>query len=158
MILGELFMEVILLKDVKGTGKKGEIHNVAAGYAQNFLIKNGLAKEATPAEKSKLNAQLKAKQRDEKEILEEAKKQKELLENNSIEIYEKASDDGRLFGSITTKKIADALKEQLDVNVDKRKITQKIPMRSLGTQQVEVKLHNQVTASLTVRALGLDEK
>ncbi|MEY8291754.1 50S ribosomal protein L9 [Carnobacteriaceae bacterium 52-44] len=151
-------MEVILLKDVKGTGKKGEIHEVANGYAQNYLIKNGLAKEATPGAKSKLNAQIKAKKREEAEMLEEAKEQKEVLENNAVEIYEKASDDGRLFGSITTKKIADAMKEQLDINVDKRKITQKIPMRSLGTQNVEVKLHNQVTANLTVRALPIDEK
>lgn len=151
-------MEVILLKDVKGTGKKGEIHEVANGYAQNYLIKNGLAKEATAGAKSKLKAQIQAKKRDEAEMLEEAKQQKEVLENNAVEIYEKASDDGRLFGSITTKKIADAMEEQLDINVDKRKITQKIPMRSLGTQNVEVKLHNQVTANLTVRALPIDEK
>ena len=149
-------MEVILLKDVKGTGKKGEVHTVAAGYAQNFLIKNGLAKEATNAAKSTLKAQKKANAREQEEILEEAKKQKEILEDNAIEIREKASDDGRLFGSITTKKIADAIEEQLNIKVDKRKITQKIPMRSLGTQTVEVKLHNKVTAALTVRALGLD--
>src|SRR5699024_3805505 len=151
-------MEVILLKDVKGTGKKGEIHEVANGYAQNYLIKNGFAKEATASAKSKLKAQIKAKKRDVAEMLEEAKKQKEILENNPVETYEKVSEDGRLFGSITTKKIADAIKEQLDISVDKRKITQKIPLRSLGTQNVEVKLHNQVTASLTVRALSIEEK
>lgn len=150
-------MEVILLKDVKGTGKKGEIHKVAPGYAQNYLIKNGLAKEATNAAKSALKAKKKADEREQAEILEEAKKHKELLENNAVEIHEKASDDGRLFGSITTKKIADAIEEQLGVKIDKRKITQKIPMRSLGTQTVEVKLHNEVTASLTVRALELKE-
>ena len=133
-------MEVILLKDVKGTGKKGEIHNVAAGYAQNYLIKNGLAKEATNAAKSALQAKKKASAREEQESLENAKKQKEMLEESAVEIYEKASDDGRLFGSITTKKIADAMDEQLGVKVDKRKITQKIPMRSLGAQTVEVKL------------------
>ena len=82
-------MEVILLKDVKGTGKKGEIHEVANGYAQNYLIKNGFAKEATASAKSKLKAQIKAKKRDEAEMLEEAKKQKEILENNPVEIYEK---------------------------------------------------------------------
>lgn len=151
-------MEVILLKDVKGTGNKGEIHDVAIGYAQNYLIKNGLAKEATPAEKSKLKAQTKAKQRSEAVVLEEAKKDKEKLEKNPVEIFEKASEDGRLFGSITTKKIADAMKDQLDINVDKRKITQKIPMRSLGSQNVEVKLHNKVTANLTVRALPIEDK
>ena len=149
-------MEVILLKDVKGTGKKGEIHNVAAGYAQNYLIKNGLAKEATNAAKSALQAKKKASAREEQESLENAKKQKEMLEESAVEIYEKASDDGRLFGSITTKKIADAMDEQLGVKVDKRKITQKIPMRSLGAQTVEVKLHNKVTAALTVRALPIE--
>lgn len=150
-------MEVILLKDVKGTGKKGEIHKVAAGYAQNFLIKNGLAKEATNAAKQALKAKKKADERDEQQALEDSKKQKEILENNPVEIFEKASDDGRLFGSITTKKIADAIEEQLDIKIDKRKISQKIPMRSLGTQTVDVKLHNKVTASLTVRALELEE-
>ncbi len=150
-------MEVILLKDVKGTGKTGEIHKVSPGYAQNYLIKNGLAKEATAGAKKALKAKKKAEQRDEAQMLEEAKKQKEILEENPVEVYEKASEDGRLFGSITTKKIADAIEEQLDIKVDKRKITQKMPMRSLGSQTVEVKLHNQVTASLTVRALELEE-
>lgn len=151
-------MEVILLKDVKGTGKEGEIHDVAVGYAQNYLIKNGLAKEATAGAKSKLKAQIKAQKRTEAEVLEEAKRDKEKLENNPIELFEKASDDGRLFGSITTKKIADAMKDQLGISVDKRKITQKIPMRSLGSQNVEVKLHNKVTANLTVRALPIEDK
>ena len=75
-------MEVILLKDVKGTGKEGEIHDVAVGYAQNYLIKNGLAKEATAGSKSKLQAQIKAQKRTEAEVLEEAKRDKEKLENS----------------------------------------------------------------------------
>lgn len=150
-------MEVILLKDVKGTGKEGEIHEVATGYAQNYLIKNGLAKEATSGAKKVLDAKQEAEERNQEEALEEAKKQKEILENNPVEIFEKAAEDGRLFGSVTTKKIADAIEEQLGIKVDKRKITQKIPMRSLGTQNVDVKLHKQVTASLTVRALQADE-
>ncbi len=151
-------MEVILLEDVKGTGKKGEIHDVAVGYAKNYLIKNGLAKEATAGAKKALQAKKQAKKREEAEELEEAKKQKEILENNPIEIYEKAADDGRLFGSITTKKIAEEIKKQLNLKVDRRKMTQKLPMRSLGTQTVEVKLHNEVTANLTVRALDIEDK
>lgn len=151
-------MEVILLKDVKGTGKKGEIHEVSNGYAQNYLLKNNLAKEATAGAKKVLENKKEAEQRDEEESLEAAKKQKEFLEKNPVEIFEKASEDGRLFGSITTKKIADAIEDQLDIKVDKRKITQKIPMRSVGSQSVEVKLHNKVTAELTVRALELEEK
>lgn len=151
-------MEVILLKDVKGTGKVGEVHEVSNGYAQNYLIKNGLAREATAGAKKTLKAKKAADKRDQQEMLNDAIKEKEILEKNPIELYEKASEDGRLFGSITTKKIADAIEEQLDIKIDKRKITQKMTMRSLGTQTVDVKLHNKVTATLTVRALELEEK
>lgn len=151
-------MEVILLKDVKGTGKKGEIHDVSVGYARNYLIKNGLAKEATAGAKNALKAKKKVAQREEAERLEEAKKQKELLEKNPIVIYEKAAEDGRLFGSITTKKIADEIQKQLGIKVDRRKMTQKVPMRSVGSQTVELKLHNDVTANVTVRALDIAEK
>jgi len=150
-------MEVILLEDVKGTGNKGEIHDVADGYARNYLIRQGLAKEATAGAKNELEAKKEAEEREEQEELEEAREQKEVLENNAIEVYEKAADDGRLFGSVTTMKIADAVEEQLHIKVDKRKISQSMPMRALGSQTVEVKLHNDVSADLTVRALQLEE-
>lgn len=150
-------MEVILLKDVKGTGKKGELHDVKTGYAQNFLIKRGLAVEATQAAKSKLKAKKKADARNEAEALQEAEEQKEILENNPIEIQEKAADDGRLFGSVTTKKIAEAIKDQLDIDIDKRKIEQKMPMRSVGTQTVTIKLHQQVQAKVAIRVIPLAE-
>jgi len=147
-------MEVILLKDVKGTGKKGEIKNVSDGYARNFLIKKGIAEEATPSAKKELTMKKKAQKREEQEILEEAKKEKEVLEENAIEIYEKAAEDGRLFGSVTTKQIAKAIEKQLGIKVDKRKIEQSIPMRSLGSQKMDIKLHKDVTAEITVRVLA----
>ncbi|WP_080145956.1 50S ribosomal protein L9 [Marinilactibacillus piezotolerans] len=146
-------MEVILLKDVKGTGKKGEIKNVSDGYANNFLLKKGLAKEATSAARKELSAKKNAVKREENEILEAAEADKKTIEENPIEIHEKAAEDGRLFGSVTTKQIAKELEKQLGIKVDKRKITQDIPMRALGSQKMEVKLHNQVTAELTVRVL-----
>ncbi|GAB2487738.1 50S ribosomal protein L9 [Alkalibacterium psychrotolerans] len=149
-------MEVILLKDVKGTGKKGETKNVSDGYANNYLIKKGLAKEATSSAKKELNMKKKAEQREEAEILEEARKQKELLEENPIEIKEKAAEDGRLFGSVTTKQIAKEIQKQLGIKVDKRKINQALPMRSVGTQSVDIKLHKEVTADVTVRVLARD--
>ncbi|MCC5889764.1 MAG: 50S ribosomal protein L9 [Alkalibacterium sp.] len=149
-------MEVILLKDVKGTGKKGETKNVSDGYANNFLIKRGLAKEATSSAKKELNMKKKAEQREEQEILEEAKKEKEILEENPIELKEKAAEDGRLFGSVTTKQIAKEIEKQLNIKVDKRKIDQAIPMRSVGTQTVKIKLHKKVTAEVTIRVLALD--
>lgn len=144
-------MEVILLQDVKKTGKKGEIKEVSDGYARNFLIKKGLAKEATVGAKKELEAKNQARKREEKEEFEEAKKQKEILEDNPIEILEKASEDGRLFGSITTKQIAEQVKKQLGIKVDKRKINQNVQMRSVGSQEVEVKLHRDVIAKLLVR-------
>lgn len=144
-------MEVILLQDVKKTGKKGEIKEVSDGYARNFLIKKGLAKEATAGAKKELKAKNQARKREEKEEFEEAKKQKEILEGNPIEILEKASEDGRLFGSVTTKQIAEQVKKQLGIKVDKRKINQNVQMRSVGSQEVEVKLHRNVIAKLLVR-------
>ncbi len=149
-------MEVILLENVKGTGKKGEIHEVSDGYARNFLIKQGKAKEATPGEKKKLSAKKQAKRREEREELEEAKKFKSILEDNPIDIKEKASEDGRLFGSITTKQIAEEVEKQLDIKIDKRKINQRVQMRSVGSQEVEVKLHTDVTAKLLVRVEGIE--
>ena len=144
-------MEVILLQDVKKTGKKGEIKEVSDGYARNFLIKKGLAKEATAGAKKELEAKNQARKREEKEEFEKAKKQKEILEGNPIEILEKASEDGRLFGSVTTKQIAEQVKKQLGIKVDKRKINQNVQMRSVGSQEVEVKLHRDVIAKLLVR-------
>lgn len=149
-------MEVILLKDVKGTGNKGEIHNVSDGYARNFLLKRGLAKEATSSARDELNAKKKAKSREESEILEEAKKEKGIIENNPIEIKEKAAEDGRLFGSVTTKQIAKEVEKQLGIKLDKRKINQKINMRAIGSQKVDIKLHKKVSAELVVRVTAID--
>lgn len=149
-------MEVVLLKDVKGTGKKGEIKNVSDGYANNFLLKKGLAKEATNAAVKELSAKKNAMKREENEILEAAKQDKKKIEDNSIELHEKAAEDGRLFGSVTTKQIAKELEKQLGIKVDKRKLNQPIPMRAVGSQNVEVKLHKEVTAELTVRVTAID--
>ena len=148
-------MRVIFLKDVKGQGKKGEVKEVPNGYASNFLFKKGLAKEATAASVSELKGKKKAQENQEAEILEEAKKLKDFLEKeeNAIEIKSKAADDGRLFGSVTTKQIAAAAKKQLDVELDKRKIELNVPMRSLGSQTMDVKIHPQVVAEITVRVV-----
>lgn len=153
-------MKVIFLEDVKGKGKKGEVKNVAIGYAQNFLFKNGLAKEATPGNMKELKAKKQAQAREEEEVHQEAVELKELLENedNAIEIYTKSAEDGRLFGSVTTKQIAAHVQKQLGVKLDKRKIDMKLPMRSLGSQKIDVKLHSDVTATLTVRVLPEESK
>ncbi|WEV45057.1 50S ribosomal protein L9 [Streptococcaceae bacterium ESL0687] len=145
-------MKVIFLADVKGKGKKGEIKEVPSGYAQNFLIKKNLAKEATNAAISELKGQKKAQDKQEAEILAEAKKLKELLEEEGtmVELTEKVGKDGRLFGAINSKKIASALSDQYQVKLDKHKIQLENPIKSLGVTKVPVKLHRDVTATIRV--------
>ncbi|MBB6282978.1 50S ribosomal protein L9 [Geobacillus subterraneus] len=143
-------MKVIFLKDVKGKGKKGEIKNVADGYANNFLFKQGLAIEATPANVKALEAQKQKEQRQAAEELANAKKLKEQLEKLTVEIAAKAGEGGRLFGSITSKQIAEALQAQHGLKLDKRKIELVDAIRALGYTNVPVKLHPEVTATLKV--------
>lgn len=143
-------MKVILLKDVKGQGKKGEIKNVSDGYARNFLLKQNLAIEATQGNMKTLDAQKNKQQQEEKEILEEAKEQKQHLEKISVELLAKSGEGGRLFGSITSKQIAEELKKKHKIKIDKRKIELDDPIRSLGVTKVPVKLHPEVTATLAV--------
>lgn len=143
-------MKVILLKDVKGTGKKGEIKKVAAGYANNYLIKNGLAVEATPGNIKGLKAKKKKEEKLAKEELEEAKRLKAKLDELTVELKAKSGDGGRLFGSITTKQISETLKKDHQMKIDKRKMELDEPIRALGYTKVPVKLHPEVTATLTV--------
>ncbi|MEB3750671.1 MULTISPECIES: 50S ribosomal protein L9 [Geobacillus] len=143
-------MKVIFLKDVKGKGKKGEIKDVADGYANNFLFKQGLAIEATPANIKALEAQKQKERRQAAEELANAKKLKEALEKLTVEIAAKAGEGGRLFGSITSKQIVEALYDQHGVKLDKRKMELADAIRSLGYTNVPVRLHPEVTATLKV--------
>lgn len=149
-------MKVIFLEDVKGKGKKGEVKNVADGYAQNYLIKNGLAKEATNSSVSALQGQKKAEDKKAQEQLDEANKLKAFLEAEEtvITVKAKSGEDGRLFGSVTSKQVADQLNKQYKVKLDKRKIDLKEPIRALGFVKLEVRLHLKVTATLTVHIVG----
>lgn len=149
-------MRVIFLKDVKGKGKKGEIKNVADGYANNFLLKNGLAEEATTSSVSALKGQQKAEDKKAAEELQVAQDLKALLEKEetAITIPAKAGEDNRLFGSITSKQVAEHLNKQHKVKLDKRKINLPNPIRSLGYTRMEVRLHPEVTATLTVRVVA----
>jgi large subunit ribosomal protein L9 len=128
-------MKVIFLKDVKGKGKKGEVKNVADGYAHNFLIKQGLAIEASNANVSTLEGQKKKEDKRAAEELAEAKK---------------LGEGGRLFGSITTKQIAEELQKKQGIKIDKRKMELSDAIRTLGSTKVPVKLHHEVLATLTV--------
>lgn len=143
-------MKVILTKDVKGTGKKGEVKEVAVGYATNFLIKKGLAVEATPANMKKLEQDEKNKAAAEAEEKDAAIQLKDNLADLTVEVTAKSGEGGRLFGSITSKQIAEALKKEHGYKVDRRKIELDEPIRSLGYSTVPVKLHPEVSGSIKV--------
>ncbi|MBM7662233.1 large subunit ribosomal protein L9 [Bacillus mesophilus] len=148
-------MKVIFLKDVKGKGKKGEVKNVADGYAHNFLIKQGLAVEANSSTVNTLEAQKKKEQKEAEAELQEAQQLKEKLEQLTVTLTAKSGEGGRLFGSITTKQVADELQKVHKIKIDKRKMDLNEPIRSLGVTNVPVKLHTEVIATLKVHVKEL---
>ena len=143
-------MKVILLQDVKGTGKKGEIKEVSDGYARNFLLKKKVAVEANNTNLKELDEKSKSKERKELIEYEESVLLGKQMEDVNIEIFSKAGEGGRLFGSITSKEIAEQLKKQKNIDVDKRKILLDEPIRSLGSRFVEIKIHQKVTTKVRV--------
>ena len=143
-------MKVIFLKDVKGKAKKGEVKNVPDGYARNYLLKNKLAEEATSGNMKALDAKKRKNAQLEQQEKEEAMNLKDSLAELTIEIKAKSGDNGRLFGSITSKQIAEALQKQHGHKLDKRKIELDQPIRSLGYTTIPVKLHPEVPGSVKV--------
>ena len=144
-------MQVILLEDVKSLGKKGEIVNVNDGYARNFILPKKLGLEATSKNLNDLKLQ---KQNDEKvaqEKLDAAKALAEEIKEKSITVKIQAGVEGKVFGSISSKEIATEAKKQLNMDIDKKKIVIPDAIKSLGTYNVNIKLHKDVTATLTVK-------
>ena len=146
-------MKVILLADVKGKGKKGEIKEVPTGYAQNFLIKKNLAKEANAQAIGELRGKQKSEEKAHAELLAEAQKIKAKLEEEAtvVQFTEKIGPDGRTFGSITNKKIAEELEKQFGIKIDKRHIQVSSPIRSTGLIDVPVKIYQDVTGVINIR-------
>lgn len=143
-------MKVILQADVKGQGKKGDMINVSDGYARNFLLPKGLAVEATKSNIEAVKTQ-KAAQAHKKELeLQAAKELAQKISECTVTIKAKAGENGKLFGSITSKDIAEALQSQHKIKIDKRKINLDEAIKALGTMEVEVKVYPEVTAKLTV--------
>lgn len=143
-------MKVILLEDVKALGKKGQIVNVNDGYARNFILPKKLGLEAN---NKNLNDLKLKKANDEKiaqEQLEEAQELGKKIEAGKVELAIKVGEGGRTFGSVSTKEIAAAVKEQMGYDIDKKKIQLKEAIKALGTHNVPVKLHMKVTAELKV--------
>ena len=146
-------MKVIFLEDVKGKGVKGDVKDVSVGYAQNFLLKNKLAIEATPANLSKLKGQKKLDEKNAAQELEEAKLLKVEVEKVTVEMKAKSGEGSRLFGSITSKQIADELFKKEKIKVDRRRMDLPEPIRSLGYTNIPIRIHQDVTATLKVHVI-----
>ena len=143
-------MEVILLADVKALGKKGELVNVSDGYAKNFLFKKKLGIEATAKNKNDLKLQKKHEEKVAQEKLDDAKAFAEELKEKSITVSIKTGSGGRSFGSVSTKELAAAAKEQLGYELDKKKMVLPEPIKSPGIFELPIKLHPKVLGSLKV--------
>jgi large subunit ribosomal protein L9 len=143
-------MKVILLKDVKGTGKKGEMKEVSDGYARNFLLPKKMAVVADNTAIKELNEKNKSVEIKTQKEYEAAVEQGKKMEDMNVVIYSKAGDGGRLFGSITSKDIVEQLKKQHQIEVDKRKVLLNEPIRVLGSTFVEIKIHQKVTTKIRV--------
>jgi large subunit ribosomal protein L9 len=143
-------MKVILKQDVKTLGKKDQIIEVNDGYARNFLIPKGLAAEATTAAINEAKAKQKAEQHRKDTELADAKALAAKISNLTVTVKSKAGSNGKLFGSITSKDIADELKAQHKISVDKKMFNMPEPIRSLGETMVEIKLYAGVSTKLKV--------
>ena len=149
-------MKVILLADVKGTGKKEEIVNVSDGYARNFLFPKKLAVESTPGAAKEIERKKAAERQREMERRAEAEKKAGVLRGKVINVAAKCGAQGRLYGSVTGQEIAEALKKQYQVDVDKRKIDLSDAIRSVGETEVIVKLYPEVSAKMTFRVTAAE--
>lgn len=143
-------MQVILQQDVQGTGKKGELVKVSDGYAKNFLIKKGLAVAATKQALGELKSRQAAQDHKAQQELDTANETAGAISGRTVKISAKAGESGKLFGSVTSKEVADALSAQLGVDVDKRKITLDAEIKAFGTYNAEIKLHAGVSAKIYV--------
>ena len=144
-------MEVILLKDVKSLGKKGEVVKVNDGYARNYILPQKVGIEANAKNLNDLKLTKKKEEKIAAQVLEEAKELATTLKESTVVVKMKAGEGGKTFGSISTKEIAVAIKEQLKLDIDKKKMVLDVPIKSLGSYIIKIKLHPKVVAELTVK-------
>ena len=148
-------MKVILLEDVKTVGKKGEVVEVSDAYARNVLLRQKKGVEATSRTLNDLKLQKANAEKVAAENLAAAQELSKKLENASITLKVKTGEGGKLFGSVSSKEIADAIKEQLGYDVDKKKIQLTSPLKSIGETEVSIRLHTKVSAKLKVKIESL---
>ncbi|MGX0848198.1 large subunit ribosomal protein L9 [Staphylococcus auricularis] len=146
-------MKVIFTQDVKNKGKKGEIKDVPVGYANNYLFKNNLAIEANQGNLKQLEQQNKRAEQEREKEIEDAKALKERLAEIEVEVTAKSGEGGKLFGSVSTKQIAQALQNQHDIKIDKRKMDLPNGIHALGYTNVPVKLDKEVEGTIRVHTV-----
>lgn len=146
-------MEIVLLEDVKALGKKGQIVKVNDGYARNFILPKKLGLEATAKNLNDLKLQKANEAKVAAEQLAEAKALAAKIDELSVTVSIKAGEGGRAFGSVSTKEIAKAAADQLKLDIDKKKMVLQDPIKSIGTFEVPIKLHKEVTAKLRVKVV-----
>lgn len=144
-------MKVILQQDLKGTGKKDDVINVAEGYARNFLFPKGLAIEATPANLAELAQKKKSQDTKQEKELQQARNLAAKLKKVSLTIPVKTGEGGRLFGSISNRDISELLEKEEGLKIDKRKIEVEGTIKELGTYPITIKLHSQVSVTIQVK-------
>lgn len=144
-------MKVILLEDVKALGKKGQVVDISDGYAKNFILKKKLGLEANSANMNELKLQKAREEKIAKQQLEAARELAAALEGKSVTVQIKAGENGKAFGSVSSKEIAAAYQQQCGLELDKKKIQLPEAIRTFGVYEVPVKLHPQVTGKLTVK-------
>lgn len=148
-------MKVILNQDVKGHGKKGDMVEVSDGYARNFLLPRKLAKEATKENINVMQGQKESQEYRKKKELEEAQEIKAKVEAVTVVMKAKAGENGKLFGSVTSKDIAEELKMQHHIKIDKKKFVLPDGIKTLGVTEVEIKIYPGVAAKLKVKVESL---
>lgn len=146
-------MEIILLQDVRALGKKGEKVNVSEGYARNYILPKKLGIEANAKNMNDLKLQKAHEDKMAAEALQNAKELAALLEDKQVVVGIKSGKDGKVFGSVSSKEIAEALKEQHNIELDKKKMVLNDSIKALGNYEVLCKLHKDVTAKLVVKVV-----
>ena len=147
-------MQVVLKQDIKGKGKAGELVNVSDGYARNFLLPRGLATEANAQAMSEIKNREKAEQFRHDKAIAEANSFADRIRGGTIKVIARAGSSGKLFGSVTSKEVAEAIKNQLSIDIDKRKIQLAEDIKSFGTYEAEVKIHMGISSKFYVMVTG----
>ncbi len=144
-------MKVILLEDVKSVGKKGELVNASDGYAKNFLFPKKLAVEATKSNLNEFELKQKAEAKRKQQELEQAQQMAKELENKVVTVKVKTGENGKLFGSVTNKEVAEEIVKQTGLSIDKKKVSIGDPIKMVGERTAVIKLHPKVAAEITIK-------